>query len=393
MALTITYTLRHISHLTYGIISMKFANSCLKVTTVLVALLTAPLAAATEEAEAVVCDRVNFSGCLNGVTTSVTNGAGLRVTSAEVGDLARERSGASGADGHAALAYPQTTLTAGDEMGGSVFGLWASYSYADYDSDFVFQGNSLAYDADAHNALFGFDRLFADSFLLGLALGYQTASADTVFNGGKQDTDGFTVAPYAALLINDIFSVDVAGGASWLDYDQVRISPTDGTDIGVGFDADRWFISTNLNALLTWENWVFGARIGYLRTDETQDGYVEAGSAASAAAGRLRTVQKRNIDLSQMSVGGDIGYNFGSWEPYFMAVYRNDLSRDDGNRAGGLPGNFVVVQPDDDDEVQLNFGVRLYTTWGASVSAEYQRVEGRSFFDSDTFMFTLRAAL
>ena len=94
-----------------------------------------------------------------------------------------------------------------------------------------------------------------------------------------------------------------------------------------------------------------------------------------------------------MTVGADIGYTFGQWEPYVAATYRNDLSRDDGNRAGGLPGNFAAVQPDDDDEVQLNFGLRYYTPWGASMTAEYQRIEGRKFFDSDTFMLTIRAAL
>ena len=353
-------------------------------------LSTQTLASPSEEN---VCNREEFSGCLNGVASSVTNGAGLRVSSSELSDVARERSGKKAEDSQASVLQPMSGLPAGDEMGGSVFGTWMSYSYSDFESDFSFQGTSLGYDADAHNVLAGFDRLFNDHFLMGLAFGYQWVDADTDFNGGGQDNDGFTIAPYAAFLLTDVFSVDVTGGYSDLDYEQDRISPTDGTDINADFDADRWFVAANANALYIVDSWVFGAKIGYLYTDEEQDGYLETGSAASAAAGRLRTVQKRKIDLSQMSASADIAYNFGAWEPYFMATYRNDLSRDDGNNAGGLPGNFTSVQPDDDDEVQLNFGVRFYTTWGLSTTLEYQRIEGRKDFDSNTFMMIVRAAL
>ena len=102
---------------------------------------------------------------------------------------------------------------------------------------------------------------------------------------------------------------------------------------------------------------------------------------------------KRQIDLSQVIVSADLGYNFGDWEPYFMAAYYNDVSRDNDNSAGGLPGNFTSVQAGDDDEVQLSGGIRYYTTWGVTATFEYMSVQGRKNFDSDTFMFTLRAGL
>ncbi|MGR8918569.1 MAG: autotransporter outer membrane beta-barrel domain-containing protein [Gammaproteobacteria bacterium] len=353
----------------------------------------AGLAAASPSEEEQICDRENFAGCLNGVGSSVSNGAALRMNSADFGDLASERSGRKSEDAQAALYSTSVGLPAGDGMGGSVFGLWASYSYSDFDSDFAFQGTSLAYDADAHNVLVGFDRLLWDRLLLGLSLGYQWVGVDSDFNGGELDSDGYVIAPYAAVILNDIFSVDFSGGIAQVDYDQDRISPVDGTDIDADFDGDRWFFATNLNALYVYGNFVLGARVGYLRTDEHQDAYLETGSTASANAGVLRTVTKRKIDLSQLAFGGEVAYAFDSLEPYFMATYVEDLSRDDGNNAGGLPGNFTSVQPGDDDEVQLNFGLRYYTEWGLTTTFEYQRVEGRKDFDSDTFMLVLRAAL
>lgn len=358
--------------------------------------LTAAIPAVAEDghSESTECSRETFQSCLNGVSSSVTNGAGLRVSGSGYGGVASERSGREAEDAQTASTLFSTgTLAAGDAEQGSVFAMWGSYSYADFDSDFAFAGTSLAYDAHAHNVLGGIDRLFAGRYLVGLAGGWQSVDSDTDFNGGGQDNDGYTIAPYVAVLLTDIFSVDATAGYSWLDYDQDRISPADGTDIEASFDAERWFAATNLNALMTFGNWVFGAKVGYLYTDEQQDGYLETGSAASAAAARLRTVRTRNIDLSQGVVGGDIGYSFGRFEPYVMALYRNDLSRDDGESAGGLPVAFTSVQPDDDDEVEINVGVRYYTTWGVSGAIEYSRVEGRQDFDSDTFMFTLRAAL
>ena len=352
-----------------------------------------PGALATSEQQ---CNQVNFQACLNGVGSGVSNGGGLRVSSAEYTDVARERAEQGKGSGTASLYQPTTTLAAGDDLGGSVFAVWASYSYNDFDSDFVFQGTSLAYDADAHNALAGFDRLFADRFLLGLAFGYQWLDSDSDFNGGTMKSDGFIIAPYAAVLLTDVFSIDLMGGWSPLEYDQNRISPSDGTNTSAKFDSDRWFIATNLNAIWVLDKWVLGAKVGYLYTEEEQEDYTERGSAASAAGvggGSLRFVNDRHIDLSQIVVGDEIAYTLGSFEPYGIATYHNDLDRDDGEDAGGLPGNFTSVQPDDDEEVQVGGGIRYYTDWGLTTSLEYMRVEGREDFDSQTVMFIIRAAL
>lgn len=361
----------------------------------LATVLPLTLATSASASEDSACSRDTFTACLNGVASSVTNGAGLRVSGSGQAGIAGKRSGREAAEAKVALNEQRidTSLAAGDGDPGSVFAMWGSYSYADFDSDFSFAGSSLAYDAHAHNTLGGIDRLFAGRYLLGLSGGWQSVSADTDFNGGGQDNDGYTVAPYVAVLLNDIFSIDGTAGYSWLEYDQDRISPADGTDIDAAFDAERWFAATNLNALMTQGNWVFGGRVGFLHTDESQDGYVETGSAASSAATRLRTVRRRDIDLSQLVVGGDIGYSFGRFEPYVMALYRNDLDRSDGEAAGGLPVAFTSVQPDDDDEVEINVGIRYYTTWGVSGTLEYSRIEGREDFDSDSVLFTLRAAL
>ncbi len=346
------------------------------------------LALASEDAER--CSQETFTACLNGVSSSVTNGASLRRSGADLEAIERRRK--SNRTSTVASREVGAFYAAGDTLGGAT-GLWLGYSYNDFDSDFAFNGTSLAYEADAHQVLGGIDRLFAERFLLGLSLGYSTTEADTVFNGGRQENDGVTVAPYAAILLTDIFSIDATGGYTSLDYDQHRISPTDGSTTTATFDSDRWFAGANLNAALTRGAWLFGAKVGVLYTDESQDGYTESGSAASAAARTLRTVRTRDIDLTQVTLGGDVAYAVGTFEPYVGVAYVNDLDRDDGTAAGGLPGAFTVVQPDDDDEVQINIGLRYFASDDLTGTVEYSRVEGREDFDSDTVMVNLRLAL
>jgi hypothetical protein len=342
-------------------------------------------------------DPVDRRNCLNGVSSSVSNGAGLRID-------AGERSGATNDRSRQKQEEQETTagrtthsgIAAGDLGGG--WGIWASYGNSNFESDFFFPqqpNGSLAYDARSQSALLGLDRLIGERFLIGAAIGLQELDTRTLFNGGGTESDGWTVSPYAAFIINDIFSIDVAGGFSDLEYDQRRISRADGSDIVGSFDAERTFVSANLNAIWLRGDWVFGGRLGVLYTEEEQDAYTETGTLLSATAqgSRLRDVADREIDLTQLVVGADVGYNFGSIEPYGLLLYRNDLSRDEGIEAGGLPGDFTGVQPDDDDEFQIGFGVRYFSSFGITGSLEYTLVTGRDDFNNGTFMLTVRGEL
>jgi len=339
-----------------------------------------------------ICSRENFGACLNGAASPVTNAAGLRASLGAHDEVARDRRKARRGEATAGLGRREAWFAAGDAAAAPI-GLWVSYNYTDAASDFAVLGTSLAFESDAHGVLAGVDRMFGDRVLLGIAGGYTDVSADTFYNGGGQDNDGYTFAPYAAVLLNEIFSIDVNGGYSALDYDQHRISPTDGTNTSAGFDADRWFIAGNVNASLQRNNWFGNLRVGAAHAAESQDAYTEAGSAASQLGGTLRAVQDREIDLTQLIVGGEVAYSAAMVEPYFTVAYHNDLSRDDDAGAGGLPGAFTVVQPSDDDEVQIGLGLRCYTTRGITATLEYLRVEGREAFDSESLMATLRLAL
>lgn len=339
------------------------------------------------------CSPDNPEACLNGASSPVANGAMMREALNSHGATTRDRTGTKKQEGTATRWRREAWFAAGDSAGASI-GTWVSYNYLDAASDFAQAGTPLGFESDGHNALAGIDRLFFDNrLLLGLAGGYTALTVDTVHNGGGVENDGYTIAPYAALLLNEVFGVDVSGGYGMLDYEQHRVSPTDGTLTTAGFDGDRWFIAGNVNATLARGSWLGNLRVGAAHVSERQDAYSEAGSAASAVGGTLRTVQERNIHLTQVIAAGEVAYSAEAVEPYFMVAYHNDVSRSDDPGAGGMPGQFRVVQPNDDDEIQLGFGLRCYTDNGFIATLEYLRVEGREDFDMDSVMATLRLAL
>jgi hypothetical protein len=339
------------------------------------------------------CSPDNPEACLNGASSPVANGAMMREALNSHGATTRDRTGTKREQGTATRWRREAWFAAGDGADAAI-GTWVSYNYLDAESDFAQAGTPLGFESDSHNALAGVDRLFfEDRLLLGLAGGYSALSVDTVHNGGGVENDGFTIAPYAALLLNEVFGLDVSGGYSSLDYEQHRVSPTDGSLTTSAFDSGRWFIAGNVNATLARGNWLGNLRVGGAHVSERQDAYLETGSAASALGGTLRAVQERNIHLTQVIAAGEVAYSAGAVEPYFMVAYHNDVSRSDDPGAGGMPGQFRVVQPDDDDEVQLGFGLRCYTERGFTATLEYLRVEGREDFDMDSVLATLRLAL
>ncbi len=325
--------------------------------------------------------------CLDGVGPAISSLDSLRVNAARSSEQIRQE---SAEDSSSATALFGSGRSSGLSAGGSLagWGVWASYNRSQFDGDAPITGAVLtttSYNASQNSFTLGADRLFMDQLLIGLTVSYEDMSANTVFNGGVTENKGITVAPYLAYLINDTFSVDFMTGYAALNYDTTRLDFTNASTINGDFDAHRVFAATNLNALFTPEQWAIAARVGYLYSREEQDDYVETGGAGNA-----RTIGNRHLDLSQVTIGADIAYSFAQLEPYFTAVYRNDLGRDDGSSAGGLPGAVTSNLPQDDDEFQLGFGFRYFGNQGVTGSLEWLTTTGRDAFAANSLLLTFR---
>lgn len=260
-----------------------------------------------------------------------------------------------------------TGLAAGDVFG-MPLGMWVSYARSEYEDDFA----RTAFDASRDQVVAGVDVSPLESLLVGVALGWDSARAKTFFNAGESDTNTLTVSPYLAVLLGEVFSLDVSFGYSALETDQ-----SSGNGAGGSMDSDRWFWAGNLNLGQQFGAWYVAGRVGLLNAREYQDAFTFGGVQ----------VAERTVKLGQWRIGGDVSYLLGAFEPYVTATYEQDYARTDlVLTPGAQPAN-------DRNGVVAGAGVRYYGTRGVTGSLEWLTVQGRQDYSEDTFSLLLRVDL
>jgi outer membrane autotransporter protein len=344
-------------------------------------LMALALPAAAQTTDPSRCSAQEPSFCLNGVSNAVTGLDSLRVAlpsgqgqREEEEDRLRQKRAQS----------ERITVASSESVAGlgspDPWSLWFGYSYSKYDSSV----QVAPYDAHLASYRLGLDRFFASKFLFGLAVLYDKLDTDTTYNGGGQNGDTWSVAPYFSWLIDEHFSLDLNGGYGWQSTTQTRIDPTSvpgsPTMLNSSYDGHRSFASATLNGFLARGDWTFGGRVGYLYSTEKQDGYTETGGPSA------RTVNGRTLRLGQIYAGPDVAYFFGNGlEAYAGLLYRYDTSRNDGSAGGGLPSAVGATQPGDRDEWDWSVGLRFYAKRNVTLGVEYLQTQGRDQFDNKVF--------
>ncbi len=261
-----------------------------------------------------------------------------------------------------------TGVNAGDGEG-MPYGIWGNYSYTDYENDL----SSTAFDGSSHGFLGGIDFGIREGTVLGVALGYESSDIDTGFNGGNQDTDSFTIAPYFGAILDDILSVDFNIGYSRVEYDQYRTSGA--ARVTSSPEADRWFGAFNLNAITFIDNWILGGRVGLLYASSKIDSYTESNGTVVADS---------RTKVSTANIAGDVSYIYGNFEPFLNLAYQYDLRQEKISVATG-------PQPSNDrDDILLAAGVRYFEKSGVSGNLEYSKRLLRDDFDEDRISLTVR---
>lgn len=346
------------------------------------------------------CAEDNLGDCINGVSSAVTAPDALRTQGPRKTIAGRVKAGGRGGRGGRggapggpsgrpddASTLTDDGLSAGDfTLAG--WGFWTSYARSEFEST----NADAPYRADVWAFNLGADRLFGERYLLGVSLGYEASDTATLYNGGGQETDGYGVVPYAAILLSDYVSLDVAGGYYRLSTDQNRIGLgafNDAIRLRASYDADRYFGSANLNATRDYGTWSYTGRFGYLYTVEEQTAYRETGPDLRQA----RNIVGRDVSLGQAYAGLELAAQFERLQPYMAAIYRYDVSREDGASAGGLPADQGSTLTEDRDEVEFSFGLRFFGESGVSGGLEWLHTLSRDDFKNQSLQATLRLAL
>ena len=264
----------------------------------------------------------------------------------------------------------ESGLNSGDIDLGNI-GVWLSYNYRDVENDFA----ATAFESTSHTAIGGIDYSPREFWILGVAFAYEYSDTDTIFNAGNLKSDGYTVAPYLGVLLDDTWSIDASIGISSIKNDQFRTDPDTAARISSDPETDRFFAAVNINGITYYDNWILGGRIGYVFAKSVTEEFTESDTTV---VGRTKT------RLGQLRIGGDVAYSFGNWEPFISATYEFDQQ---------FEKTILLsdTQPANDrDDIFMSTGFRYFNKYGVSGSFEYSKRFLREDFDEDSITVTFR---
>jgi len=297
------------------------------------------------------------------LATSVSTTTGFLGTRIQAALGGNQHTGVS----RAGRGYMLSGLAAGDSFDN--LGMWASYARTEFENDFF----RTEYDGDTDTFFVGVDYTPKDHMVLGLAIGYEDTDLDTDFNLGQADADGFTIAPYFGMTLDETWNFDISGGYSSIDTDQYRTSA--GTRITSDVNTRRWFLAANFNGFTSIDRWNLSGRTGVMAAYATDEKFSESDGS---------TYAERDSDISQFNIGGEAAYAFDEFEPFVGATYNYDMTKTEVVFATGK-------QPSSDDsDFLLSFGFRYFAESGLTMSAQYDTRQGREDYDEDSYSITAR---
>lgn len=241
------------------------------------------------------------------------------------------------------------------------------YTYAEDDNA------STGYKSDTYGAFLGGDYALNKDYTVGLMFGFDDTETDSKVNGGGSDTFGFTVAPYARIILNKTYSVDATVGYTTSDSDNDRVAT--GVKIVGSSDTSRWFTGLGINGSYWHDRWNFLARAGTSLSFDDRDGFTE--SNGTRVAGDSST-------FAQAQLGATAGYYFKNVRPWVSATYAYDYARE-------LPkvATTQTSPSDDRDQVILGGGATVFGLGAVTGDVSVKHSLWKEKYDNTTVGLTL----
>lgn len=230
-------------------------------------------------------------------------------------------------------------ISSGDS--GDRIGLWASATYGWLNNSFV----TTKYDGDLKAGVAGLDYQ-TGNLVVGAALTVDATDLNTTFNGGTFRKQGVSVTPYAAYSMMDgRLVLDALAGYGMSENRPTHSSGA--TRVTGRYDSERIMLGTHATYTENLGDWNVGAKVGYLWSRETGDGYTQSDNIVVASSA---------TKLGEVGVGPRVGYSMGGFEPYAAATYLYDVSMTKTSVAGAG----IAAPPNDRDEVEGIIGLNWF---------------------------------
>lgn len=262
--------------------------------------------------------------------------------------------------------YRRNRTADGGLAGGGIprkrtFGSWVDMNWTSFADD----TSALQSEGNTYGLMAGLDYQAARGLVVGMGIGYEDTTADTIYNTGEVEVTGTTFAPYVGYQINDMIGIDATLGYSLLGVEQFRSSG--GTKITGDTDQERLFMATGVNLFYETGHINVAGRASYFWAKTSTDGYTDSSGTA---------VMEETSKLGQIQLSGQVGYDlpmtFGTLEPFARVGFLYDTARDDIEVSGGN-----TAHPNDKSDWLLAGGLALQTESGVAGSLEVSAKVGR----------------
>jgi outer membrane autotransporter protein len=268
------------------------------------------------------------------------------------------------------------------------------------------------FDFDTYGMTAGIDYRYSDSFVFGVALGYNHNTTDISRDRGGLDVTGWSVSGYGTYYRGESFYADVVASIGRNNFDLERrirysINAVNGGVTNVDQlvkaspDGDQNSFGLSLGRDFNRGAWSFGpyGRLTYARV--SFDNYTERASDPSApGAGLVVSVDGREITSLQGVVGGKVSWTHSvSWGvliPHVQGEWLHEF-RDDPVQVVSFfandPTRTPIVIPGervDPDYFNLGFGLSAILPNGKSGFIYYEHRAGERRLTQDSIALGLR---
>lgn len=236
---------------------------------------------------------------------------------------------------------------------GNKSGFWINYN----DTRLDYGKTNFNFDSSVTNWIAGYDYRMSDRMVLGVSAAFDDGNVNTKFNNGRVSTGGQTFAPYIGYQINQNWTADASAGLGRGKFD-TNVSNGAAT---ATTKSDRQYLAANLG-YTKWSGdiqWLGKASL--LDASEKKDAYALSGSALQIGA--------RKDSITQLRLGGQVGYWANGWMPYASLTFSNDLSRSESQNGSPTIGKSAWI---------IGLGVNVFSKGAVYGGLAYTSEQGRS---------------
>jgi outer membrane autotransporter protein len=250
----------------------------------------------------------------------------------------------------------QSGLSAGSDP--AKYSVWLDASGSYLSDDDPVKGNHGRTAA----ALSGIDAVIGESWVVGLAVGYNTAalSVTSFGNSGNRHSQGVVIGPYASYIINQNWSVDC-------NVNYTRLDNTVVTPAASGFPGNRYTAAVNANYYADVGPVSLTGFGGYTYAYEHDETFTDNGNAIFPTT---------SIYYGAFKIGVEASYPIGNFEPYLPLTYEYETT----TPRDGTSRNDIVV----------GLGLRYTLGDALKLGLVATTTQLRSHYQEDTIAANLR---